>query len=210
MSTFELIKNLRSFRSGTNATVKREQLGRVLEAGRFAPSPGNVQSVEFVIVESEEGKESLADCSGDHRVEEAGAAVVIVSDVERMRRRAGEKSESLCVAEASCVAQNMRLVAEEEGLYSCWITGLDTDRASQILRIPDGKIPEGLVLLSVDGQRNKEERKFGMNEIAFYEEYGNQIESQFDELHWKGLTPGRRERRNRTDSLFKRIKDALS
>lgn len=48
---FEVIKGRRSVRSFKDEEVPREMLIRILEAGQWAPSPSNVQSWRFIVVQ---------------------------------------------------------------------------------------------------------------------------------------------------------------
>jgi nitroreductase len=50
MELFEAIKNRRSIRKYTNAPVSDEQINKILEAGRWAPSWANTQCWRFVVI----------------------------------------------------------------------------------------------------------------------------------------------------------------
>lgn len=187
MNTFEAVENLRSFRSAKGSPIEREKIGKVLEAGRMAPSPGNVQTMEFIVVESEELRIKLAEAASDRRLEESPTLIILLSDIERMRRRVGERCNSACKSEASCSAHNMRLVALEQGLSTCWITDPDDMKIRAEFDIPDSKSIEGIVALCYSDDEVEPEEKFSLNEVTYYEEYNNQISSVFDGMEWEGL-----------------------
>ncbi|MCK4246118.1 nitroreductase family protein, partial [Candidatus Bipolaricaulota bacterium] len=48
---FETIKERRSIRSYTDEKVSREMLMKILEAGQWAPTPSNVQSWRFIVIQ---------------------------------------------------------------------------------------------------------------------------------------------------------------
>jgi hypothetical protein len=81
----------------------------------------------------------------------------------------------------------MRIVAEEEGLSSVWKTGFDSNTLGQQLNVPGGKEPFATVSFAYTDRPIASDPKFGMNEVVFYDEYGAQVKSHFDGLHWKGL-----------------------
>lgn len=167
-------------------------MGKILEAGRQAPSPGNVHSIEFIVVEGDHEKHQLREILGDERVEEAPTAVIVISDVERMARRVGEqKSHEFSNAEAAATVQNMRLTATEEGLSSCWITGFDHQILGDKFGVPSGKQTLGVVLFGYSDNPVQQSDKFGLNEICFYDEYGNQVTSVFDSMEWHGVKEAR-------------------
>ena len=163
-------------------------MGKILEAGRLAPSPGNVQSLEFIVVEGEHKQEQLSQIVGDNRVDQAPTAVIVIGDLNRMARRVGKaKCHEFCSSEAASAVQNMRLTAAEEGISSCWITGFSQEVLADSFGIPEGKEPLGVVIFGYSDNPVPKSTKFGLNSVCFYDEYDNQITSAFDNLEWEGL-----------------------
>jgi len=187
MSSFDDVRSLSSFRNCKDDVIERDKVGRILEAGRNTPSPGNVQTLEFVAVEDDHSLENLAHILGDHRVAEAPITVIVLSDEERMRRKMGGNVREFCFAEAATAVQNMRLVAEDEGLSSIWKSGFDEHGVGESFKVPDGKIPVATVSFAYTDSPVRTDPHFGMNEVTFYDEYGHQIGSFFDGMEWKGL-----------------------
>lgn len=187
MSTFDNVRALASFNEAKDETIPRKTMGKILEAGRHSPSPGNVQSLEMIVVESDEKLDMLAETAGDHRVREAPTTVIMIADIGRMERRIGSGAREAANSEIACAIQNMRLVAKEQDIYSAWISGYDEHTISEQFDIPDGKVPIAAVTFAYTDKPNKPEEKFGMNKICSYDSYGNQIGSVFDGVEWKGL-----------------------
>lgn len=209
MSAFDLIRNLKSFRSCRDETIPRRVMGRILEAGRNAPSPGNVQSLEFIVVEDDHKLELLSNAVNDRRAEEAPTAVIVLGDVERMARRAGEKAREFCSSEAGCAIQNMRIVSEENDVQSCWIGGFDESMVQGQFKIPESKMPVGVVIFGYSDNPVEDSNKFGLNEIAFYDEYDNQMVSAFDEMEWRGIKENREVYGKKTKGLVDKIRRKL-
>lgn len=188
MGVFEAASNLTSFRKCRDETIPRKIMGKILESGRMAPSPGNVQSLEFIVVEGDHRKEQLSHIVDDERIEEAPTSVIVVGDIERMARRVGkQKCHEFCNSEAASAVQNMRLTASEHDISSCWITGFDQQVLGETFEVPSGKEPLGVVIFGYSDNPVPKSNKFGLNEICFYDEYGNQINSAFDGFEWEGL-----------------------
>lgn len=188
MTSFDSIRNLSSFRKAKDETISRKIVGKILEAGRQTPSPGNVQSLEFIVVEDEHKQEMFADASGDERVEKAPTLVIVLADVDRMARRVGEhRAREFCSAEAASAIQNMRLTAWEEDIASCWVSGFDEQQVAGQFGIPNGKVPLGAVAFAYTDNPVEKPSRFGMNSVAYYDEYDNQIGSFFDGMEWKGI-----------------------
>lgn len=187
MSTFDDVRGLASFSSSRDETIPRKTMGKILEAGRHAPSPGNVQSLEMIVVESDEKLDMLAKSTGDHRIREAPTTVILIADIDRMKRRIGEGAREAANSEIACSVQNMRLVAKEHDIFSAWVSGYDEHTVAEQFEIPEGKAPLAAVTFAYSDNPNAPEDKFGMNEICFYDSYDNQIGSVFDNVEWKGL-----------------------
>lgn len=162
-------------------------MGKILEAGRNAPSPGNVQSVEFIVVEDDSKKEMLHRATQDDRVHEVPTVVLVLSDLERLRRRVGEDAEKIAYSETATAVQNMRIVGAEEGLASTWLGGFDEVQVGEKFSVPREKKVLAAVLLAYTDDPVYADDGFDLNEIAYYDKYDNQINSFWDEPGWRGL-----------------------
>ena len=60
MDLFEVIERRRSIRKFKPFPIPEEDLKKILEAGRLAPSGGNRQPWQFIIVRASETKRALA------------------------------------------------------------------------------------------------------------------------------------------------------
>ncbi len=77
----ELISNRKSVRKYADKHIPDEDLRKILEAGRLAPSWMNVQSWKFILVKSQEIKDLLCELSiGQQQVKNADALIVCVAD----------------------------------------------------------------------------------------------------------------------------------
>ena len=77
----DLIKSRKSVRKYSQEHISDDNLKKILEAGRLAPSWMNVQCWEFIVVKSQEGKDLLSDLSiGQGHVRKADALIVCVAD----------------------------------------------------------------------------------------------------------------------------------
>lgn len=209
MSVFERVRNVQSFRDCRDEVIPRKVMGKILEAGRHAPSPGNVDTTEFIVVESREKKEIVERLTGDKRVMEAPDIVLVISDIHRMRRRVHDQAEENCRSEAACAIQNMRLVAGEEGIASCWIGGFDDERMSSAFGVPEGKKVMGAVVFAYTDNPVEPSSKFDLNEICFYDEYDNQIESFWDQISWRGVEEEKKIVGKRARSFFESMRRKL-
>lgn len=76
-----LIKTRKSVRKYLEKHISDEDLRKILEAGRLAPSWMNVQSWKFILVKSQENKDLLSELSlGQAHVKNADALIVCIAD----------------------------------------------------------------------------------------------------------------------------------
>lgn len=78
----DLIKSRKSVRKYSQNHIPDEDLRKILEAGRLAPSWMNVQSWKFILIKSQEMKDLLSELSvGQVHVKNADALIVCVADI---------------------------------------------------------------------------------------------------------------------------------
>ena len=78
----DLIQSRKSVRKYSEKHISDEDLRKILEAGRLAPSWMNVQSWKFILVKSQENKDLLSELSvGQAHVKNADALIVCIADL---------------------------------------------------------------------------------------------------------------------------------
>lgn len=78
----DLIKSRKSVRKYSEKHISDEDLKKILEAGRLAPSWMNVQSWKFILVKSQENKDLLSELSiGQPHVKNADALICCIADI---------------------------------------------------------------------------------------------------------------------------------
>ncbi|WEL23696.1 Nitroreductase [Candidatus Nanohalovita haloferacivicina] len=193
MSSFESALNLNTFKECRDETIARKVVGKILEAGRYAPSPGNVQCLEFIVIESDDALHKLEESTGNHRISEAPTTILVIGDLPRMRKRVGSsEARKACMAEAAFSVQNMRLVAYENDLASILVSGFDENMVAQKFGVPEGKVPLMAISIGYTDNPQTSEHKFRLQQRCYYDSYGRQITSVFEGLEWKGLKEEKR------------------
>ena len=127
MDIFEAIKQRRSVRAYQRREVEAEKLQRILEAADAAPSAGNRQAYEIVLVRDAERKQQLVDAAWDQTfIGEAPVVLVFLAAPERNRDRyAGRGAALYCVQDATIACAYAELTATALGLKCCWVGAYD-------------------------------------------------------------------------------------
>ena len=136
MDTFLAIASKREVRTYANTPISHETERRILEAGRVTGSAANRQLWRFIVVESPEKVEALAECvyaPGNVLGSTLIIAIASPSGVGPAQFDAGRAS------------QDMKLAAWNDGVGSCPNGFRDVDRAAEILELEEG---EGAILLT--------------------------------------------------------------
>jgi nitroreductase len=112
---FSVVNSRRSVRKFTSEPVPREVLEKIVAAGVEAPSGGNAQLRQYVIVDGSAAMDKLR--AATPALKTAPAAIVILMDPSPTRW--GE----FWVQDASAAMENMLLAAVALGYASVWVEG---------------------------------------------------------------------------------------
>lgn len=149
MEVIEIIKRRRSIRRYKPDPVPDSDIMTILEAARWAPSAGNLQPWEFVVVKDGNKRVELAKAAYRQGwIAEAPVIIVVCAAIERTARYYGERGASLyCIQDTAAATQNILLSACALGYGTCWVGAFNEDRVRKILGLPGGVRPVALVTL---------------------------------------------------------------
>ena len=135
METWDAIRARRNVRQYTDQSIAREDLERILEAGRRAPSSSNWQPWDFVVVTDRERLIELAKVwprGGQHVARSAATIALVGAEPEDQRHR-----EWLLYDFGQATA-NMMVTAADLGIGSGHSAVVDQKQAQRVLGFPDG------------------------------------------------------------------------
>lgn len=147
-----------SKRKFTEQPIALEILEQLLLAATHAPSSGNMQPWEFIVIDEPDKKQEIvrSTYSGyfskgkNYQYWIADAAVVIVActNVKRTVARYGPAGKEWALIDSAAAVQNLLLTATALGLSGCWVGGINEQEIKAILLIPDyvriiGLVPIG-------------------------------------------------------------------
>lgn len=149
MEVFECITSRQSIRTYDKKDVPNELIGQIIEAGIHAPSAGNIQPWEFIVVKDKNTKRELALAALRQRhVEEASVVIVVCADVEKSADRYGDRGRNLyCIQDTAAAIENMLLSANDLGLGATWVGAFEEEKVKSILNIPEKLRPVALLTI---------------------------------------------------------------
>ncbi|WP_455542777.1 nitroreductase family protein [Intestinibacter sp.] len=147
-----IMKKRRSIRKFNEDKVSNEDLNLIIEAGRWAPTAGNFQTVHFAVLKNKEVQSKLRELvqsafaamemrddlyisiqhsikqsqKGNYAYDYNAPILIIVSNL---------KSNPNAIADSACSIQNMMLEATSLGIGSCWINQLHWLEENKSIRL---------------------------------------------------------------------------
>ncbi len=166
MDVLDVIRTRRSIRRYTAGLVSEEDINRILEAGRWAPSADNSQPWTFVVLRSLEMRKKLAGTlpwGGFLSQAALGFAVVI-----------DETASSHAAEDGAAATENMLLEAHSLGLGACWIGTYGSAHeasAKKVLKVPEDKRLLSVIAVGYPAETAHTTRK-SLAGLVFTDQYG--------------------------------------
>ena len=172
METLEAIRKRRSIRSFRPDPVPEEDLRKMLEAAAWAPSAGNCQPLELVVVRDPRVKKKLKEAAlGQSFLEEAPVLVVVCANVERTVSRYGSRGELYYVQDTAAATQNLLLAATSLGYGTCWVGAFVEREVARILNLPSRVRPLAIVAIGRSAESPEAPPRRPLREIVHLESY---------------------------------------
>ena len=167
MGIIEIIKSRRSIRKYKPTPVEDEKLNTVLEAARWAPSAGNRQPWEFIIVKDLSIRRRIADVAPyGGFIAEAPVMIAVVVDPK--------KDPTHYIEDGAIATTQILLAAHALDLGTCWVGAFGSayeDDAKRVLGVPPNLRVLSLISLGYPAEERTSTRK-DLREIVHYEKYG--------------------------------------
>ena len=150
METWDAIRARRNVRQYTDQPIAREDLERICEAGRRAPSAGNGQPWDFVVVTGRAQLTELAKVweRGGRHIAASAATIALVA-----REPADERQRDLLLYDFGQATAYMMLAAADLGIGSGHSAVADQQQAQRVLGFPDGYLAVYLIGLGYPADR---------------------------------------------------------
>ncbi|MCX7825933.1 MAG: nitroreductase family protein [Verrucomicrobiae bacterium] len=143
MDFYDVVERRHSVRLYQAREIEPEKLQRILQAANRAPSAGNKQAYEIVLVRDPKRKWRLCEACLDQRfITEAPVALVFLASPERNRARYGHRGAHLyALQDATVACAYAQLAATAEGLDTCWVGAFDDDAVAAAVEAPRAMRP---------------------------------------------------------------------
>ena len=160
----DFIKSRRSIRRFTDKKISEEDLMDILAAAMAAPSAGNEQPWEFVVINDKQIMESIMAVHPYAKaLRTANLAVTVCGNTDL------QLYEGFWVQDCSAATQNILLEATEKGIGSLWIGVYPNEERigpiREILGLPENVIPLSIVALGYPDEEKEPSKRFNSARI---------------------------------------------
>jgi nitroreductase len=161
VDALEAIRRRRSVRNYTGEPIPKEDLEKIVDAGRLAASGSNLQPWDFVVVTDQTMIDKLK-VAADW-MDKAGAIIAVVMD----------PSSRWWLEDGSAAVENMLIASTALGYGSCWLEGYTLPREEEfkaLLGVPAEKRLLTLVPIGVPAEWPTKDKK-SLEEVIRWETY---------------------------------------
>jgi nitroreductase len=146
MDLIECFEKRRSVRSYTDEPVPDEIVNEALRVANLAPSTGNLQARDFVVVRNEGTKKGLAAAAHNQKyLAEAPVVIVCCANLDRIIEYGPRGRDLYCLQDVAASIENMLLYFAANGYGACWVGVFDERRVAEALGLPDHARPVAIV-----------------------------------------------------------------
>ena len=179
---FNLIKTRRSIQKYKPQPIGDDMIEKLLKAASWAPSAGNSQPWEFIVVRNKLTKKQLAEaCFNQEYV--AKAPVLIVAGVNTRLAEAefGERGTKLYGIQGVAAAiENMLILANAMGLGTNWVGAFSEPTVKVLVHFPDYIRPCAIITLGYPDEEPEPSDRHVLKDFVHFETFKETHEYRLD------------------------------
>jgi len=164
MDAITAIKTRRSIRKYKDKPVPDDVIDQLLEAGMMAPSAGNEQPWQFIVIKDREILDKVPTVHPYSKmITQAPVAILVCGDT-RM-----EKHPGFWVQDCSAATQNILIAAHAMGLASVWLgvypAGDRVEGISGLFGLPENVFPLSLLPIGYPDEEKPQPERFDRSRV---------------------------------------------
>jgi nitroreductase len=179
MNMTDIFAERRSIRRFTSQPVEQEKLEGILAAAQMAPSWGNMQCCELIVVRDAARREQLSEILSAKNpatlcLKNAPLVIGVAGTVKRSGFYKGVQVTRYAhwfLYDLGVVSQNICLKAWELGLGSVIVGSFAHEKAEQLLNIPAGVELVALIPIGYPDQQPAAPKRRALDEFVHYEQF---------------------------------------
>jgi nitroreductase len=172
MEFFDVVKNRHSVRAFKKQDIEEEKLQKILETANKAPSAGNLQAYDIILIRDSKKKQALAKASfGQKFIADAPAVLVICANEKRSEHYGQRGRELYCVNDATIAAAYVQLAATALGLATVWVGKFDDNEVKNIIGVPGHAKPVAIIPLGYADEKPEITKRRSLKDLVHEEKF---------------------------------------
>ena len=179
MELIEGIKTRRSVRNFTDEKISRDTLEKIIDAARFAPTWKNSQTARYIVIDSRDVMEKIADEGVMGRAHNAGiirgaAALVVLTTTKGIcgfepdGSFSTSKGSGWQMFDAGIAAQTFCLAAHNYGVGSVIMGIFDEREVARVIGLDDSREVSALIAIGIPAQEPGQSRRDDVSDYVRY------------------------------------------
>lgn len=168
---FETVRHRHSVRKyRSDVPVEREKIHAILEIACAAPSAGDLQAYQIIVVTQPAERDGLRNAAGGQAfLSEAPVCLVFCADPGRSGDHYGERGHSLyAIQDATIAAAYAQLAIVAAGMGSTWVGSFDEEAVRKLLNIEQTKRPVALLSIGYPAEVPEPTPRRHLDEVVRY------------------------------------------
>jgi nitroreductase len=157
MDALEAIYTRKSVRKFEDRDIPEELAGKILKAGMSAPSAGNAQPWQFIVISERKMLDKIPDVSPYAECTAKAPLAILVCGDKKL-----EKHKDYWIQDCAAASQNMLLAAHALGLGAVWTGAYPMENTMEgyrvLLKLPEHIVPFSLVVIGYPAEGGRKER----------------------------------------------------
>ena len=169
MDLKESIRNRYSVRNFSDKVLPKKIIDEIIEYANLAPSAGNLQARDFVIINDNNIKEKLSNAAFNQKfIVEAPINIVVCANLKRISSYGNRGKELYCIQDASAAVEHILLLAVDNGLDACWVGAFDENKVSKILDLPSYVRPIAIIPIGYSNEQRTSTPRMDTNVLTHF------------------------------------------
>jgi len=172
MELEKAIRGRRSIREYTAEDVPQKLIDEALELASWAPSAGNLQSRDFIVIRNQQTKEDLVTAAlGQEFIAQAPVVIVAIANLERVAHYGDRGRELYAIQDSAAAIQNLMLALHERGLGTVWVGAFNEKEAGRALGLPAHARPVAILPVGYPAEHPEPREHLPATEYTHHEEW---------------------------------------
>jgi nitroreductase len=172
MDIVTCIEGRTSIRDFKPDPVEDEAVYEALRLANLAPSAGNLQARDFVVVRKASTKKALAAAAHNQDfIRTAPVVIVCCANMERISHYGERGSLLYCIQDSAAAIENMMLYLFSKGIGSVWVGAFDEKSAASAVSLPQHARPVAIVPIGYPAEKGIRRRRLPLDAFVHNERW---------------------------------------